>query len=450
MIKNLSFANKFYAMKKVAIFSVISVGLSLTAMMLLGGCLQDKCQSTTEYTMFEPVYKLPEEMRQPIQTEGPRSLESPGKIYYYQDYLFINELRKGIHIIDNRNPASPVPISFINIPGNIDMAVRQNILYADNYVDLVALDITTPTNPVFLSRTESVFPNAFWRDPVRGYIVEYRETPVTEVKPCDQVSDIWFWRGGNIFIDQVAFDRASPGSFVNSSAGGSIAPAAVGIGGSMARFTIAAGQYMYTVDENNLRVFNLAQGASPSLDAVVPIGWGIETIFPLGQNLFIGANNGMYIYSISNPLQPVQLSRFQHAQACDPVFVSGNVAYVTLRDGNACQNFINQLDVIDVSNLTNPRLLKSYPMHNPHGLSVTDNTLYLCENTQGLKVFDVSNWNAISQHLLSHQKGFTAYDVITLPGKNIAMVIGQNGLRQFDTTDPRNLRLLSVIDINRR
>lgn len=436
-------------MKKGAIFSALAVGLSLASMILLGGCLQDKCQSTAVYTMYEPVYKLPEEMRQPINTVGPRSLENPGKIYYYQDYLFINELRKGIHIIDNRNPSNPVPVSFIEIPGNVDMAVRQNILYADNYIDLVSLDITVPTNPVFLARTESVFPHAYPHHVNRGYVVEYRETPVTEIKPCDPNNDMWFWRGDVLFLERASFDASiGPQSFGNSSSG-SIAPSAVGIGGSMARFTIAAGQYLYVVDQSNLRVFNLAQSASPSLDAVVPIGWGIETIFPHGQNLFIGANNGMYIYSIANPLQPVQLSRFQHAQACDPVFVSGNIAYVTLRDGNECMNFINQLDVIDVSNLSNPRLLKTYPMHNPHGLSVMNNTLYLCENKQGLKVFDVSDVNKITQNLLSHEIGFTAYDVITLPGKDIAMVIGQTGLYQFDISDPRNLRSLSVIGINR-
>ncbi|HRF37783.1 MAG TPA: hypothetical protein PK198_03255, partial [Saprospiraceae bacterium] len=71
-------------MKKGTIFSILSVALALSAMLTLGGCLQDKCVSITTYTLFEPVYKLPEEMRQPIVTEAPRALENPGKIYYYQ------------------------------------------------------------------------------------------------------------------------------------------------------------------------------------------------------------------------------------------------------------------------------------------------------------------------------------------------------------------------------
>lgn len=433
-------------MRKGTIFSILSVALSLTAMLTLGGCLQDKCVSTTTYTLFEPVYQLPEEMRKPIQTESPRTLENPGKIYYYQDFMFINELHKGIHVIDNRDPSNPLPISFINIPGNVDMAVRNNILYADNYVDLVALDITTPSNPVFLSRTESVFPNAFPYTEGLGFVVEYRETPTTRVVPCDQDLGIFFWERGGVMMDMASFSGTS---FQTTAGATSISPSAVGIGGSMARFTIAASKYLYVVDDYNLRVFDLTQAAAPTSAAVINIGWGIETIFPHGDNLFIGANNGMYIYSIDNPLQPAQLSRFQHAQACDPVFVSGDIAYVTLRGGTPCQNFNNQLDVIDVSDLSNPRLIKSYPMHNPHGLSVVNDVLYICEGTEGLKVFDATDVNKINQNQLDHEKGFNAFDVIVLSHKNIAMVIGEDGLHQFDASDPSNLRKLSVLGINR-
>ncbi len=38
------------------------------------------------------------------------------------------------------------------------MAVRGNILFADSYVDLVAIDITDIDNPVEISRIENIFP----------------------------------------------------------------------------------------------------------------------------------------------------------------------------------------------------------------------------------------------------------------------------------------------------
>jgi hypothetical protein len=439
-------SKKLLQMKKYRL-SALAIATAVTTMVSLGSCIQDKCISTSTYTMYEPVYILPEEMRKPIMTEAARALKNPGKIYYYQDFLFINELREGIHILDNRNPEQPQALAFLPIPGNVDMAVRNNVLYADNYVDLVAIDISNPTNPEYLSRTQNVFPRAFDFRQGFGFLVEYRETPTTRIEPC-QAFGPWFFDDGVLFLDiqaESSFDRAV---FSNASGSGSLAPSSVGIGGSMARFTIAGGQYLYTVDEFNLRVFNLAQASNPVAAGVTNIGWGIETIFPYGEQLFIGSNNGMFIYSISNPLQPVQLARFQHAQACDPVFVDGNRAYVTLRDGNDCQNFINQLDVIDISNLTNPRLLRTWPMHNPHGLSVFDGEIYICEKTQGLKVFDVTDINRIGDRLLEHISGFTAFDIIILPNKKIALVIGADGLYQFDISDPANLRQLSILPVN--
>jgi hypothetical protein len=93
-----------------------------------------------------------------VHTEVAKPLNNPGKIYIKGSYVFINEINKGIHIIDNRNPASPKPVSFISIPGNVDMAVKQNVLYADNSTDLIALDISNPSNVRLLKRIKDTFP----------------------------------------------------------------------------------------------------------------------------------------------------------------------------------------------------------------------------------------------------------------------------------------------------
>src|SRR5690606_5585000 len=135
------------------------------------------------------------------------------------------------------------------------------------------------------------------------------------------------------------------------------------IGGSMARFTATSG-HLYTIDGQEIKVFDVQQ-AQPVLRNEVAVQWGIETLFPMAGSLFVGSNAGMYLYDITDPANPAYRSTFAHAQACDPVFVSEDIAYVTLRDGNQCQGFVNQLDVIDVSNLENPRLIRSYPMTNP-------------------------------------------------------------------------------------
>ena len=87
----------------------------------------------------------------------PQELENPGKIYIYGDYLFVNEPQKGIHILDNSNPAAPINVNFIKIDGNVDLAINSGILYADSYVDLLAFDISDIRNVKLENRVEDVF-----------------------------------------------------------------------------------------------------------------------------------------------------------------------------------------------------------------------------------------------------------------------------------------------------
>ena len=157
----------------------------------------------------------------------------------------------------------------------------------------------------------------------------------------------------------------------------------------------------------------------------------------------------MFIYDNSTPSMPTYISQFNHSTACDPVFVYGDHAFVTLRDGTPCETFSNELDVVNISNITNPFLVKAYPMDNPHGLSIKNDILYLCDGKSGLRVFDISDLNAIDEHQLSHLSGKDSYDIIVLPGSDVALLIGADGLYQYDVSDPNHLVELSRIPVQR-
>jgi hypothetical protein len=84
-----------------------------------------------------------------------RELVSPGKIYYKAPYIYINERYKGIHVINNSDPAHPVKEGFIIAPGCLDIAVKGDILYLDNSVDMVAFDLVAKK---VTERIKGIFP----------------------------------------------------------------------------------------------------------------------------------------------------------------------------------------------------------------------------------------------------------------------------------------------------
>ncbi|CAN5304069.1 hypothetical protein BH23BAC1_BH23BAC1_22610 [soil metagenome] len=413
--------------------------LPLLLMTLLLNSCTDNIETIVTYTIQEPVYMLRADLKQALKVSSPQGIQAPGKIYVKDHYLFINEVDKGIHVINNNDPANPQFISFIEIPGNIDLAVKNNILYADSYIDLVALDISNPQDVKLVKRVENIFPTygMIVDDTAKVFLAGFEEKTITET-----VEDYNNKRRNWMFNSDRSLAMQSSGA--KSEVGGSGSGA--GKGGSMARFTIT-GNNLYTVSLSDLQVFDISNAAEPLAGTKINLGWGIETIFPYNNKLFIGSTTGMHIYDNTNPTSPKHLSTYAHVRSCDPVVVDGDLAYVTLRSGNQCDGFTNQLEVLDVSNARNPQLLKVYPMDNPHGLGIDRSTLFLCEGEFGLKVFDLKDHLKINENLLSHFKEHDAYDVIPL-GTSL-LLIGKDGLYQYDYSNPKQIKLLSKISVHK-
>ena len=393
----------------------------------------DECTQTRTYAVWTPVTIGYENIVKGISSSDPQDLKEPGKIYVYQHYLLIGEVKKGIHIIDNSDPRSPRPVSFLKIPGVLDFVVKDHILYADSYMDLVSLDLSNPLQVKEVGRKAGMFSRGVWEgrswyyDPRTHSVTDYLKEMKTETFKTNCGND-----------DPRLFGMGRENQYTLND-GGSQGDSN-GQGGSMARFTLYE-NYLYTVSESDLTVFNLSNPALPDSTTKINLGWGIETIFPYGNKLFIGSNTGMYIYDNSKPDRPEQMAIFNHARACDPVVVQGDRAYVTLRTGT-CGSAPNQLQIINISDLYSPYLIRSYAMENPHGLSVYGNTLSVCEGSFGLKSFDITREEDIRQ--LQHLKGHDAYDVIQL-SSGILLVIGDDGFYQYDNSNPADLKLLSKI-----
>jgi len=210
----------------------------------------------------------------------------------------------------------------------------------------------------------------------------------------------------------------------------------------MSRFTLV-NDVLYTISGSDLQLISVTDPAVPALWNRISIQFGIETLFPYGKYLFVGSQTGVYIYDNTNPLFPEYVSQFNHAQSCDPVVVQGNYAYITLRGSARCRRGLNQLDILNIADITHPQLEKSYPMQEPYGLGVSDDTLFVCDGTAGLKVFNVKDKRAIEfKQALS---SVNCYDVI--PNNGILLVSATTGLIQYDYSGTE-LAQLSEIKIN--
>tara|TARA_R110002051_G_scaffold4043_3_gene21411 strand:- start:5451 stop:6722 length:1272 start_codon:yes stop_codon:yes gene_type:complete len=378
-----------------------------------------------------------------IDVVDPIPVVSSGKIYAYQNYIFVNDVDLGFHVIDNKNPSSPESIAFIKLEGNYDISIKDDKLYADSYGDLVIFDISDIDNITLVSRIE----NAIYNNDVWLSNIEYPQADFYEYDDIDYDKDIvigWevkterrrvsdFEERNNCMSCDFAFNSIE-------SDGGSPQPS-TGQGGSLARFKII-GDYLYVVDYSDINIFDISNVEAVKVLDDVQVGWDIETIYNQGDILFLGGRQGMYIYDIKNPEKPEFISEFRHGTACDPVVVDGDYAYVTLKGGGFCGNTESGLYVIDISNLKYPELKVIYPMEGPNGLGIKDNTLFVCDGNAGLKVYDKSDAPNITP--INRFEDIIAYDVIPLSSS--LLMIGEKVLYQYEYVN-NDIRLLSTFEL---
>jgi hypothetical protein len=155
------------------------------SMLLLMACGKNNEDKVVEG--YKPIYADGADLKK-VTVASSAALENPGRVYVYGDYLLINDQSKGVHIYDNSNPASPIEVSFVGIPGNLDFSVSNGMLYADNITDMVIVDISSPANPNYVNRLEDVFPlqqfpdefGAFeCVDPAKGVVVGWEKATLT-------------------------------------------------------------------------------------------------------------------------------------------------------------------------------------------------------------------------------------------------------------------------------
>ena len=394
------------------------------------------------YYVYQPVYTDYETFRQPPQLKPAQAISETGQIYYKDNYLYVVENDKGIHIIDNNNPSSPVNVGFLEIMGCTGLAIRENYLYANSFIDLVVMDISDHNHPVEAGRVEDAFPLAI---PVCD-----KNYPVGEIDKNLGVVTAWnvekvkekieyngyYWT--NCWNCVYETDVAGSNIMYDASSG----TASSGTAGSITKFALID-DFLYVIDGFKLMPFGIMNPVEPAALDGVGVWQDVETLFPYKNYLFMGTPSGMLIYGTENPLSPNYIGQLTHARGCDPVVVQDDFAYVTVRSGGPCGGAVNELDVIHVADMYNPVLVKTFDMKNPYGLGIDGSTLFVCDGKDGLKIYDATDPSVCGDHLQKSFKNIQATDIIPLG--NRAILIGDDGIYQYDYTDVSDVKLLSKI-----
>jgi len=381
-----------------------------------------------------PKYMTIDALRKSVKITSALPIVESGKIYVYKNLILVNDIENGIHVIDNSYPGSPKKVACIKIEANNDMEIKGDYLYVDSLMDLVIFDISDIHNIKEVARLKDVFPSYVIMPFMDDLIVDYKDhTPnadeiivgwkvTQERRSLEEVESL-----NTKFRDIVTFAEAN---------------VSVGQGGSLAKFKIVD-DYLYAVDSHNINIFNIEKLGSPRQLNSIFAGFDIETIFNRGNYLFLGSMRGMYIYDIESPAAPQFVSEFQHGTACDPVVVDDKYAYITLRAGNSCGALDSSLQIVDIIDLKNPKLTKSYKMVNPYGLGIKNDLLFICDGSSGLKVYDKTDVEDLQ--LIDHFENINTFDVIPL--ESHLLMIGENVLYQY-TYEGEGINLLSQFSLN--
>jgi len=335
-----------------------------------------------------------------------QGVRAPVNMTLHEDLLLVSDSQAGVHVFDVTDPANPARQLTIPLQGNHGSAMRDDIVYANEWNSLLAIRVTEDTY----------------------------EVVKTIAGPEPVYFDGWSGRDGYKGEAGTGFGCACS---VESTPVMSPEAASGGGGSSYATFTVI-GDYLYYLDQNQVVSLDISTPDDPVEISRTYVAWGAETLYPSESYLFVGGTTGMYILNRADPAHPKQIGWIQHFRACDPVVVSDNIAFVTLRGDNRCGPADDILMAVDVTNPSKPRVLCEKPSQTPYGLAVNGDRLYLSTGFNGYELLDVTSPD---KPTLIGSWGDTTRDFIWFGNRLYVMTFGDVAV--YDVSDPEDPQLLS-------
>jgi len=129
------------------------------------------------YNDYQAINYSRSEIDQTVKLMPPQEMINSGKIYVFNDMLFVGEERKGFHVFDNSDQRNPQKIKFIQVLGSTDLSIRNDVLYVNQAADLIALRYDASQDSLqLMKRVPNSFPE--YRSPY-GYSGTHSQDSIT-------------------------------------------------------------------------------------------------------------------------------------------------------------------------------------------------------------------------------------------------------------------------------
>ncbi|MFH1844874.1 MAG: hypothetical protein ABIF77_16915 [bacterium] len=340
------------------------------------------------------------------------SLDTPGSargLTVVGDYAYMADGGSGLQVIDISDPANPFAAGSCGIAGDAQtIAISGDYLYMAAYDGgFSVLDISDPTNPILLD----VF-----------------DTPGLAMKVAIAGDQAYLADGeGGLQVVRVA-DPVLPPRRVGSLE-------ASGLGD-----LIVVGDHIFSVGYEGLQVIDISDLRRPE------IVWnnGFPYVYDLvasGDYAYLsGANYGLLILDISDPVNPVYLGNCETPGSGLAVAITDRYAFIADDEDFG-------VEVIDFADPTNPVNVGSY--YEPGGcwpkdVAIAGDRAYIAGYATDLVVLDISD-PTNPAYLGSSDVTPGASRRLAVAGDH-AYLVDSWGLHVVDISDPTNLTLLGTYD----